>query len=231
MNQEPNAELWKLWLGQARATSYLAAFPQLSLEEVALWNQRISGSLMTDIGHLEVGLRNTISRVLAAKSESLGSGVDWLSDTSRFFARMGGTEFNAKVLQARQQASKTKKDPTFDDLIAELSLGFWLNFLAKRYLPIHADLASAFSGLGDRNIRKLPPIGARVRLLRNRLAHHHRILHRNLSRDWMDVLYLARAVDPRLAEFIVQASLTPSWIEEFNRIAQAGSSPSPHVPR
>lgn len=222
MNQEPNAELWKSLLGQARANSYLDAFPQLPLEGTALWNQRIAGSLLADIGHVEVGLRNTISGVLEAKSASLGFGVDWLSDPSGFFAQMGGNEFTSKIRLAKNQAEKTKENLTSDDLIAELSLGFWLNFLAKRYLPIHGDLATAFAGLGDRNIRKLPPLAARVRLIRNRLAHHHRIVHRNIDRDWADVVGLGRAIDTRLGDFLVQTSLTPSYLAEFTQITRAG---------
>jgi hypothetical protein len=110
----------------------------------------------------------------------------------------------------------------FDDIVAELSLGFWLTFLGKRYVAIHGDLASSLAGLKDRNVRRLSPLANRFRALRNRVAHHHRILHRDLNRDWRVILDLAGVIHPALRDYLERTSETPKLIVEFNQIAQAG---------
>jgi abortive infection bacteriophage resistance protein len=182
--QQADEELWKNWLGLARAISYQTAYPNHSLETLATWNQRLSSSLLCDISHVELGIRNVISQALQSSGEKRGLRGHWLQDSSCYLSAIGGQEFDNHIEAAKRRVLKTKSEALFDDIVAELSLGFWLTFLGKRYVAIHGDLASSLAGLKDRNVRRLSPLANRFRALRNRIAHHHRIFHRDLNRDW-----------------------------------------------
>ncbi len=228
--QQADEELWKNWLGLARAISYQTAYPNHSLETLATWNQRLSSSLLCDISHVELGIRNVISQALQSSGEKRGLRGHWLQDSSCYLSAIGGQEFDNHIEAAKRRALKTKSEALFDDIVAELSLGFWLTFLGKRYVAIHGDLASSLAGLKDRNVRRLSPLANRFRALRNRIAHHHRIFHRDLNRDWEAILDLSGLIHPALRDYLERTSETPNLILEFNQIVQARSSPNPHEP-
>jgi hypothetical protein len=223
VGQEESECLWTNWLGVARAESFRDALPGHNLETAATWNQRLSGSLLSDISFVEVALRNLTSKVLQKRCLEKGGSGHWLISDLEELSKFGGDALLKRIGEAKTRASLAKPRSTPDDLIAELSFGFWLNFLNRRYQSIHSDLATELKGLDSRNIRQVPEIGSRVRRVRNRVAHHHRIIHRNLIADWHSILALARVMDPKLEAFIASSSLTPSLLEEFNQIAQAKS--------
>ncbi len=228
--QEPNRDLWINWLGVARAISYEVGHPELTLAEASTWNQKISASLLCDVSHLELAVRNLTDKALQDRVKASGLNEHWLQDSSDYFSRIGGREFIDLVRQARFRALREKASPSWDDIVAELSLGFWLSFLGKKYLALHGDLASAYLGLGDRNIRRLRPVADRFRSLRNRVAHHHRIIHRELLLDWELLLEMAGFIHPSLRVHLETTSETPKLILGFNQIVQARSSPNPHEP-
>ena len=230
MPQDLNQELWRTWLGTARSLAYESMRSRQTLENLATWNQRLSASLFCDVSHVEIAIRNLISESLQKRALDLGQGTHWLMDSSGYFQRTGGRDFEALLGQAQQRVLRAKQEPTWDDIVAELGLGFWLSFLGRKYLAIHPDLASAFVGLEDRNIRRLRPLAERFRNLRNRLAHHHRVIHRDLNRDWHDVVGIAQLIDPKLKSYLSENSNTPELIAEFNQTIQAECSSSSHEP-
>lgn len=231
VNQELSEDLWITWLGVARARSFLAAMPNQTLESAVILNQRISASMLSDIAFVEVALRNITNELIQARfAEAKGEG-HWLFADPEHLAKFGGTSLASRIGEARSRASLSKSEPSSDDLVAELSFGFWLNFLGKRYQAIHADLTSRLAGLKGRNIRPVPELASRVRVIRNRVAHHHRILHRDISRDWEDIKALAKVIDPRLEAFIASTSQTPRLLESAMQKAQAKPLPNPHEPR
>ncbi len=229
--QEPNRDLWINWLGVARAISYEVGHPELTLAEASTWNQKISASLLCDVSHLELAVRNLTDKALQARVNASGPDEHWLQDRSGYFSRIGGREFIDLVKQARFRALREKASPSWDDIVAELSLGFWLSFLGKKYLALHGDLASTYLVLGDRNIRRLRPVADRFRSLRNRVAHHHRIIHRELLLDWELLLEMAGFIHPSLRVHLEKTSETPKLILGFSQIAQARSLPNLHEPR
>ncbi len=223
MNQVAMDELWRNWLGAPRAESYFRVNSELTLEELATWNQKLTASLLFDISHIELAIRNLMNEALQKRSQTRGHDAHWLIDSSGYFSETGGREYRRMLDEAKQRVGRSKDQYSWNDIVADLSLGFWLSFLGKKYLAIHGDLLSAFFGLKDRNIRRVRPLADRLRTLRNRPAHQHRVIHRNLHRDWQDLITLANLIHPELARYLNENSETPRLIEDFSQIVQARS--------
>jgi hypothetical protein len=224
-SQEPDSSLWVGWLGAARAESYRRVSAEVSLGELARWNQILCGAFLGDIGHVEVAFRNIVSHSL---QDQAGQNDHWLMVENSSWTKLGGDELKSKIKDAKSRAAQGGKVITPDDVIAELSLGFWLNFLGKRYVSLHPDMVRHFKGLRGRNLRGAAPVGSRVRSLRNRAAHNHRILHRDLQLDWEEVMTFARLIDPALAEYLDRNSLAQPAISEFSQKVLAVPLTNPH---
>lgn len=220
-SQDASEDRWKTWLGNARASSYKAVHSDLDLVQLATWNQKLASSLFGDIAHVEVAFRNSLSTYLQHWSIEKGYEGQWHDSENAELSVLGGEQLRVVLDRTKHELKRIKGVVRSDDLVAELSLGFWLKFLDRRYQAIHPGLISALTGLSSRNIRPLPKLGAEIRTLRNRIAHCHRILHRDLNRDWQLVCQLAKFVDPELEAFLVENSTTPGLILEFSQIAEA----------
>jgi hypothetical protein len=214
---------WISWLGEARASSYQEVAEHLDLSELADWNQRICGALLGDIGHVEVALRNILNRALLNRESSIANSGSWLDDPNGDLRRMGGEVILTRIQTARIQAATLKNGLRDDDVVAELSLGFWLSLFSSKFRALQPDLVSSLTGLNGRNIRSVVPRLNEFRRLRNRLAHNHRVIHRDLWADWKVVVEVAKILEPKLALEVERLSLTPRLIEEFSQIAQAKS--------
>ena len=83
-SQEPSFLLWMEWLGRARANSYFEVNPALKLEQLALWNQKISASFMSDVAHVEIALRNALNGGLTRRLEKQGESC-WFSEALSSF--------------------------------------------------------------------------------------------------------------------------------------------------
>lgn len=102
----------------------------------------------------------------------------------------------AKARQERQR--KANPAPT-DPVIADLSIGFWVSLLSKRY-------AVPLGWSRPRSLKQLFPYGnnlkpgdisrmlEKIRVLRNRIAHHEPIFHLRLQEYWDDMLSLTGAM-------------------------------------
>ena len=226
MNQALDENLWTDWLGEARAFSYLEVSEKLTLSELAEWNQLICGTLLADIGHVEVALRNVLNSALARRHSHQGHPGSWLEDPAGELKRMGGGLILSKIDDAKSRARKLKPFFSENDVVAELSLGFWLTLFSSKFRGLQPDLVSAMQGLEGRNVRSITSQLSRFRRLRNRLAHNHRVIHRDLVADWSLVMDVARAVHVDLAGEVERLSRSPLLIEEFTQTIQAKSLPN-----
>lgn len=225
-SQEPGYSLWIGWLGDARAASYLQVNHLMELDQLALWNQRLSASFMSDVAHVEIALRNSLDKGLSLRLENQGETLHWSEDPKGDLFGLGGSEFVARLNQAKSRVLLLKGQVNPNDLVAELELGFWIAILGKRFTGLHGDLVSCFHGLPDRNIRQTPIRARRMRKFRNRIAHHHRILHRDLQADWQNIVELASFVHPKLKEFLIDTSETPRLLQRFTQTIRAKSLPN-----
>jgi hypothetical protein len=84
-----------------------------------------------------------------------------------------------RIEKARNRLeNRLRRSATLDEIVAALSLGFWVGLYSKRYdAPLYSfwrkGLCRVFPGLAHKKVRK--PL-QNVRDIRNRIAHHDSIL-------------------------------------------------------
>jgi hypothetical protein len=96
-----------------------------------------------------------------------------------------------------------------DDVVAELSFGFWVSLLSRRYdrhLWVPA-LHKSFPGYRGGREPLRDNLQAMLQL-RNRIMHHEPIHHRHLAADHAKIYRLLRFVEPATAE----------WLSGFDRV-------------
>jgi hypothetical protein len=157
------------------------------------WNARISGALLPPLHICEVVVRNAVADAL----ESIhGPDWPWNPGFERSLPRQAGPGYNAlSDLQGVRSKAKTT-----GQVIAELKFVFWEKMFTSR----HDNRI-----WGPHLMRVLPNLDAKktvaqhrkhifddlnkVRLLRNRIAHHEPIFARNLLDDFQIIQQLVEA--------------------------------------
>lgn len=169
-------------------------------------NTHLSESLYAPLQTLEVALRNRIHTVLTqAKGEAwYGRGAGALKVAHQL-------EQVAKAVNEFVRAGKTV---TAGGVVASLTFSFWTTMFNKDYEALWQQILhriadpSAPRGLKRRSFSG--PL-TRIRVLRNRIAHHEPILGWNLRRHHDEILMLIEWLSPPAA----------TWCRENNRFPQA----------
>ncbi|WP_156754224.1 hypothetical protein [Actinokineospora pegani] len=161
------------------------------------WNVAVASAFHTPLHYLEVSLRNTAHRTLSRAFDR----SDWweaapLHDNA---LRM--------LADAEKELRRRDHSTTSDDMVAQLSFGFWVSLLASGYDRTlwRSHLHVAFPGRPQR--KRLHEDMRSMLLFRNRVMHYEPIHHRHLEADlatihrllgWMseDVLRLVGEIDP-----------------------------------
>jgi hypothetical protein len=138
-----------------------------------IWDRNVAASIMRDLAIIEVALRNSLARQLVR-----AFGRRWYTDP---FVKVDRRLEGARD-RATSELARSGKPLTSDRLVAQLSLGFWVNLLDARGSERlwRSDLHRAFPGAraeaaasGARLQRSWVLSQLRVmRFLRNRCAHH-----------------------------------------------------------
>jgi hypothetical protein len=174
-----------------------------------VWNTEMTGALRETMGHLEVALRNTLASRLARRHRGLGRPRNWLDDPA------GELDVQARVDidEARRRVQRNRKPLTSDQVISELSFGFWRYLLARRYATtLWPDLAGGFPRSPDRNRATIDGPVRGLHLLRNRLAHHQRIWTEPLTSQWADIATLLGYINTDYATRAIGSSRLPGLL-------------------
>ncbi|MFB2585834.1 hypothetical protein [Herbiconiux liukaitaii] len=190
------------------------------------WNAKRSASLLHDLGHLEVGLRNAYDRALL--SHPLVSGKDWIDPAVAaallppHLAPNGTGEGHDKNAISRNSIKQACKRARYTEtngvdrgkVIAELMFGFWTYLtdslhektlwvptLHKAYLP-GADRGKLHLALRD------------LRDVRNRLAHNESVYDRRPENQRRSIVYVAKNLSEPLRQHIDSRSSVRSVLEE-----------------
>ncbi|MET9955328.1 hypothetical protein ABZ135_27805 [Streptomyces sp. NPDC006339] len=180
-------------LSDPRLGGYLRAAGGDPLRATRLywWNVEVSAALFGPFHCLEVALRNAVHRELAARYAR----PDWWRVAPLT------AESVRKVDQARGQCLRNGSAGTPDDVVAELSFGFWASLLTKRYdrdLWVPA-VHKAFPGYRGRRKGLYDEVWSLV-LLRNRIMHHEPVHHRDLRADHAKLYRIMGYVNEVLAK-------------------------------
>lgn len=161
---------FKTYLDMARGDSLLAF-------ELYRWNMDVGSALSWSMHFAEIAVRNGVSSYFLQRF-----GIGW-TDSSTFRNQLEGNEAAALRKAFDRQAVARNPDPPSDDqVVADLSLGFWTGLLRQRYavpyalprgLPVIFPETEIPPSFQDIQLRLQG-----IRQMRNRVAHHEPIIHR-----------------------------------------------------
>ena len=151
-----------------------------ALELYAL-NTQLSEALYTPPQILEVTLRNRIDTVLA---DSLSE--RWFSDERCIVLE----HQHLQLEKARQGLLCDGREPTPGRIVAALTFSFCVSFLSPKYEVLWQTtphgIAQREDGKGLRR-KDLASPSARIRTLRNRVAHHEAIIQWDLPKHYANI--------------------------------------------
>lgn len=206
-------------LTRERLSSYLAASrgdidQALQLYE---WNSLMSGALHEDIGRVEVVLRNALDQALTVYGHQSQWPTPWYQHRSLFPGKHGQRALD-DIRTARDRATRRGSQPESPGkVVAELTFGFWRflctgPYLTSLWVPVLADAFPNHPAAGDpRQVRAdVDDRVQRVHFLRNRVAHHEPIHHRDLNRDHASMLDIVRWICTDTSDWATSTSRSMS---------------------
>ena len=172
------------------------------------WNMALSESLYPSLQGLEVCLRNSIHD---AASGRFGSEA-WFDTDSVLLAPE-----RAKVVEAKNALSKSRKSLEPGRVIAELTFGFWTSLFDVRYEQrLWPWLLKPIAPAMPKSLRTRKNLSRRfnkIRILRNRIFHHEPIWHwRDLSAQHAEMLEAVSWVSPAMRDFLVAFDRFPDIV-------------------
>ena len=177
-----------------------------------LWNMSVCESLYSPLQIAEVGLRNMISQRLSEKYGEL-----WFHKAP--ISRYQQENIDNAIIKLK----RSRKSLSPGAIVAELSFGFWTSFFNKRHSRsgLGHYLAKSFvhAPKSQRDMKQLEQNWDRVRVMRNRVFHHERIIHwKDLNDKHEKLLELIRWISPELHEMTLA-------LDRFSVIRAEGIDP------
>ncbi len=171
------------------------------------YNIALGSAFYGPLQALEISLRNAASEGLTANF-----GTRWFeSSVLDVKQRNSVTDAKAKL---KLECVKT----TPGQLVASLTLGFWVALFAKRYEVTlwRPALHQCFDPTPSR--RRLYDQLNRMRTLRNRIAHHRLILSRDLLSDYKTIKWALNMLSPATAAWVEHHSRVPEELKRSSHI-------------
>lgn len=190
MSTEPN---WiRNSLSPARFAPYLARTrgDLAAAIELYWWNVGVSAAFYAPLHCLEMALRNAVHQQMVIEFGR----TDWWE-----VAPLSGS--GLRIVAETQGKLATRGRPyTADDMVTELSFGFWVSFVSNTYdrslwVPCLHKAFPHYRGPRRRLHRDLHT----MLLFRNRIMHHEPIHHRHLTADHDTILRLLGYLSPGMA--------------------------------
>ena len=176
------------------------------------WNLEASASLYVPLHCVEVAVRNAVHDCLTRRYGR----HDWweaapLDEGGRGLVADARRKCEANERKRARKERRRERAVTVDDIVTELSFGFWATLLVSRYdrafwVPT---LHKAFPYYGGRRDALSDDVWALVRL-RNRVGHHEPVHGEDLVGDHARIYRVLEALDPDLAKEVRAMDRFPS---------------------
>lgn len=219
-----NPNIWQFYVrhfGTERLAHYLneTSGDEERAMRLYRWNSEISAAFWESLGHVEIALRNAIDVQLSKRHRELQRSGHWIFDEARELGRDMGRNGRrhampyADVDTAVRRVRRNGKPITPDQVISEISFGFWHQMVSRGQMFLWPDLAGAFPGMRGRNQSNVSQKVAALREVRNRIGHHHRIWSIDIDAKYRDLLEVASYIDPSLESWITGQSRIMAQLE------------------
>ena len=187
---------------------------ELAVSEIIILIHELSAVLWVHIAVFESTLRSFIHNALSAEYKT----THWWEESSLLTKRD-----QLDIEHAKQRLEKRNLEVEPEAIISNLSLSFWVELFSKRYHSrIWMTVEKLFHSKPDRRFDFFLKAKC-VRDLRNAIAHHAPILHRNLERDLSYIQELISLLSPPLAESLRNRSNVLNLINQLNEIPRVRS--------
>lgn len=157
--------------------------------ELYAWNAQISAAFLVPLHICEVVIRNAVSDAITSV---YGANWPWSPAFEQSLPAPQGRVYNP-----RRDVLSNRGQPTTGKVIPELSFVFWQRMFTGRHdgrlwnTHIRTVLPNLPAGLPVAACRKLLHDELeKIRMLRNRIAHHEPIINRQLAADFQDIARL-----------------------------------------
>lgn len=185
------------------------------------WDGEASRAFLSALRDFEVSMRNAFHARLAGRYGR----SDWWDSPRVRLTTKGFQQVRSARLALQQELGAAGVTP--DDMVAKLTLGFWVgltgrgqNYEMQFWNPA---LRHAFHGYRGRRGALQQQLD-HVRRFRNRIGHHERICHRHLDKDYETLLRLLDYVSPEKASLHRQFSQIPDVLAR-KPLVLAGAEP------
>ncbi len=179
-----------------------------------IYNIELCKSLYPLINIFEVTLRNNIDLSLSIFFET----SDWNTVIPLLQSEM------MMLTEAQLKIKRNGKKFSHGRLVAELTLGFWVALMGRKYNTQSFQFAIIKNSLhgcpkNQKSSSTIQKNLSEIRYLRNRIAHHERILHwKDLKQKHDLILNFIFWLNPDMCKIAVQK-------DDFDKLYSAGLSP------
>lgn len=202
-------------ISEQRFHPYLVAagYDEAKALAIYLWNIKLCEATYPAMHMVEVALRN---HVLQAVGAAYGA-TWWHHPDLRAALGAGQARLSEALTKAQRTASGKRRALVEGDVVSELTFGFWVRMLDRRYKPrvwtahFHATFPHVPPSVGRE--------GLKARLLevvdlRNRVFHHEPIIARNVLREHERLIGAIEWIDPDAAAWIKPHSRLPEVVHQ-----------------
>lgn len=176
-------------------------------------NMKIAEAWVSLFHVLEVALRNGIQKELTFAYSRRDWYEAWPDSDDPGLKKLYG-----KIAEAKRELRARKVAVTADNIVAELSFGFWTSlFNRTTIIGLSKPLMRVFHHC-PKGMRKPDNIRARLnkgRDLRNRCFHHEPLLWQPLLQLHRDMLEIIQWIDPGLHEWIKSHDRVPATLHSW----------------
>lgn len=207
-------------LSKARLARYLDRYKgdrKLALRLYS-WNLAVSSAFWGPINILEIVARNAIHCRLV---ERTGRG-DWWADHHVHLCYNEREAIESAITTLNHRGTP---DPSSDQVVAATSFGLWVGLTGAgvprdRMLSYETTLwqprlQHAFPHRGDHRRKYIHACLDRVRVLRNRIAHHEPIYRSPLQSIYDDIVEVAAMIHPDARAFVESHSRAQEVIDQY----------------
>lgn len=203
--QEQSVEKILKSISSERLSTYMKQVNNDHINALKLYicNIKLSESFYTPLQGLEITLRNAVHNKL-----SKHFGTDWLTSGKFPF------EYEQKI-KIDEITNKLRNNCTIPKTIAELNLGFWVGLFGRKYEEHWRHCLRQTFKVNNGTLRRkdLYQDLNDIRQLRNRIAHHEPIFHKDLVGYYESIIKIIFLLCPETSLWIADNS---NFLEVYN---------------